>query len=395
MYIVERILDKCESSSVDWRRGSTGNRTYKIHQSDYNKCGKSKLLKEAEELEKKNLIEIKWLTRGSDIFEIKYKLSDLESLYDLSEGRIPKWKIMESLKKEIEDHVCNIKTQWIRDYYNDVIKRFEPGNKLKIPENEQEYFCAFEGLDKLTEPVYKRLFSRKYMKNSKAFERDVQSHVISVAKKYCPMVNSEMSDTEVLSQLYIEEYSQEMSVKGPLIIETFMDGEEIIHDLKSYKYGTVLNTETMKNSHISKIQPDLKRIIMIENKANFVIAPYKEDTLYIYTHGYFSPTEIKFLKQLYNVENYDNIEIYHSSDLDYGGIKIFEFIEKNLFDKVMPYMMDEEVYEKYIDYGEEIEKVTLDKIEKSDVPKLRALIDKILEHKKGIEQESFLVDYME
>ena len=395
MYIVEKILDKCEKSSVDWQKGCKGNRTIKVLQSDYDKCGKTAFIEEAKSLEQKKLINIKWLTRGSDISEIKFSLENLEKIYELSPERKPKCVYIENLKKSVEENLKTIKTDWIKEYYNDVLRRLEPGSKLKIPENEEKYFNVFKGLDELNEPMYKRLFSRKYMNDSKDFEKNAEDHIVAAAKKFNPELNSDMSKTEVLSILNIEEYSQELALKGPLLINTYKDGNKEIHNINEFKYGTVLNTETLKNSTISEKQSDLKTVIMIENKANFVMAPYKEDTLYIFTHGYFSPTEIKFLKQLKNTETYEKLEIYHSSDLDYGGVKIFEYIENNLFEKVMPYMMDVDTYEKYISYGEKIEETTLNKLKKTNVPKLQKLIDKILEYKLGIEQESFLIEETE
>ena len=395
MYIVEKILDKCENSSVDWQKGCKGNRTIKVLQSDYDKCGKTTFIEEAKLLEQKKLINIKWLTRGSDISEIKFSLENLEKIYKLSPERKPKCAYIENLKNSVEENLKDIKTEWIKDYYKDILKRLEPGSKLKIPENEEKYFNVFKGLDELNEPMYRRLFSIKYMNDSKDFENNAEDHVVAVAKKFNSDLNSEMNRSEVLSILNIEEYSQELSLKGPLVISTYKDGKEELHNLISFKYGTVLNTETLKNSTISVKQPELKTIIMIENKANFVMAPYKEDTLYIFTHGYFSPTEIKFLKQLKNTENYEKLEIYHSSDLDYGGVKIFEYIENNLFEKVMPYMMDVDIYEKYISYGEVIEETTLNKLKKTNVQKLQKLVDKILEYKLGIEQESFLIEETE
>lgn len=392
MYIVEKILDKCEKSSVDWQKGSKGNRTIKVLQSDYDKCGKSAFIEEAKLLENEKLINIKWLTRGSDILEIRYSLENLEKIYELSPKREPKWSYVEKLKKSVEDILSNIQTEWIKDYYRDILRRLEPGSTLKIPEDEEKFFNVFKGLDELKEPMYKRLFSRKYMNDSKDFENNAEDHIVAAAKRFNAKLNSEMNKTEVLSILNIEEYSQELSLKGPLVITTYKDGVEENHNLKSFKYGTVLNTETLKNSAIAEKQPELKTIIMIENKANFVMAPYKEDTLYIFTHGYFSPTEIKFLKQLKNTEDYENMEIYHSSDLDYGGVKIFEYIENNLYEKVMPYMMDVETYEKYIRFGETIEETTLNKLKKTNVPKLQDLVQKILEYKLGIEQESFLLE---
>lgn len=39
----------------------------------------------------------------------------------------------------------------------------------------------------------------------------------------------------------------------------------------------------------------VRRIMTIENKANYESMAYAEDTLYIFCHGFFSPKERRFL----------------------------------------------------------------------------------------------------
>ena len=108
---------------------------------------------------------------------------------------------------------------WIRAYYQDLLERSENKRKkdlLELLADEKKYAPCFEGLDQLTESVFKRIFSKKYLGNTKTFEQEMQSHVISTAKKFCPDVEKEMDDTTVLQQLWIEEYAQELSLKGKL-----------------------------------------------------------------------------------------------------------------------------------------------------------------------------------
>ena len=87
------------------------------------------------------------------------------------------------------------------------------------------------------------------------------------------------------------------------------------------------------------------------------------------------------------------VEFYHSGDLDYGGIKIFLYIQKNIFPELQPLMMDVRTYEQYRDYAEKIEDTTLEKLKKLQIenPVLRQLAEKLVKEKKGIEQESFLL----
>ena len=86
------------------------------------------------------------------------------------------------------------------------------------------------------------------------------------------------------------------------------------------------------------------------------------------------------------------MEVFHSGDMDYGGIRIFEYIQKHIFPGIKPLQMDVETYEKYEEYAKTISKETMEKLEKVNVPLLEELKEKLLETGNGIEQESFLIE---
>ena len=182
-----------------------------------------------------------------------------------------------------------------------------------------------------------------------------------------------------------------MSLKGALRIRIVQGSTCFDINLGEYIYGTVLNSETLKNAVILSEQPEIKRVVTIENKANFVSAPYQEGTLYVFSHGYFSPREKRFLQQLWAALEGKGVQFYHSGDLDYGGVKIFEYIKKNIFPDVRPLMMDAETYERYLAWGEPIAEKTLQKLKNTKIPELQGLIDAILEKRAAIEQECFLM----
>ena len=199
-----------------------------------------------------------------------------------------------------------------------------------------------------------------------------------------------MNDSEVLSCLLIEDYAQELAIKGPLHM-SWSDGTLVRNE--EWRYGNVLNSDTLRYAQIEDKQPEIKKVITVENKANYMMMPFEEHTLYIFTHGFFSPKESRFLQKVNRVLENTETEFYHSGDLDYGGIKIFQYIQKNIFPKLKPYQMDVETYEKYKDYAEDLEKTTIEKLEKLEVkePGLQKLVQKIIDEGKGIEQESFLL----
>lgn len=434
MYLLEKIIDKCERSSNDWRRGACGGRTVRIEQSDYDKYGKKKLVDEAAELEKMGYITIKrWEIRGSDVDTVAYRVEDLPRFYDLfntlaaRDGRKKWWAKQEKadyyvsmLEAELNG---NILTEWIRAYYGDLMSQFKKG-KFPVEENALKmYFACFRGiseLDRRKEPMYKRVFSKRYLKNSKKFENEAEGHIVRTARRYWSEIAEEMDGKAVLAQMLIEDYSSELAVKGPLKIEVEKPqsgGEKLCIDMGHFIYGGVLNSAMLKNSRILTEQPGIRRVITIENKANFVSAPYDDTTLYIFSHGYFSPGEREFLVRLREVLDKgkeapirasrntgscgqadlvgQDIGYYHSGDLDYGGIKIYEYIKKRIFPQLKPYQMDAGTFDQYIEYAEAEVPSKLEKLRNVHVPELEETIRRILDTGLVIEQESFLISQEE
>ena len=408
-WILGNIVKQIESGTESWRAESRGGKSLANEQGElYDKKHlKSDVLQEAEQLQHKNLIQIKWADgyRGSDIERIRYRLEDKEKFYALYQQEVdaeflPKQEKIRLYQEFLRNQMAQVKKLWIRAYYQDLLERSENKRKkdlLELLADEKKYAPCFEGLDQLTESVFKRIFSKKYLGNTKTFEQEMQSHVISTAKKFCPDVEKEMDDTTVLQQLWIEEYAQELSLKGKLhfcLKEENGSTQEI--NTECYRFGTTLNSQTLEHAEIKEVQ-NIQKIVIFENKANYISAPYKDGILYLFSHGYFSPKECRFLKQLHQVlKNQTSCEVqyFHSGDLDYGGIKIFQYIRKTIFPELEPLQMDVETYEAYQEFTEVIDPETLEKLKRvqDENPKLQELIKRLIETGKGIEQECFLIE---
>lgn len=396
MYLVRRIIEKSEKSASDWRAGASGGRTMKIEQADYDKAGKSALIDEIVALEEAGLLTgVRWIIRGSDAERVSYRVESLPEFYGILKleepGFSPKYEKIQDYQERIRSELAQrFRKEWIAGYYRWMLERLERGELFKDLEKLDIYFPALRGIDSLEGPVFKRVFSKKWLGNSKAFEKEAEKHIITLARTWCGEIDEGMDDKTVLSQLYIEGYAQELAVKGPLRIE--LSGKEI--DLSAFIYGTVLNSETLKNGKLCGSQPDIRRVVTIENKANFVSVSYEPHTLYIFSHGYFSPRERDFLTGLREILDKDNpVEYYHSGDLDYGGIRIFEYIRKRIFPEVQPLYMDVRVFEKYIKYTEEMEESAKKKLAGMEVSdRIAALAEKIVESGRILEQESLLID---
>lgn len=78
MYLVDRIIERCENSSRDWREGATGGRTLRITQEDYDACGKEELIEEVQRLERAGLVTVKkWVVPDSDVELVAYQVEHL------------------------------------------------------------------------------------------------------------------------------------------------------------------------------------------------------------------------------------------------------------------------------------------------------------------------------
>lgn len=428
-YLAYKIIKISERSSIDWKTDSCRNHKIKIQQQDYkeNNSRKEQILKEAEKYKEAGyLIRCEFIGNKSDLVSIEYSDIRKEIFYEIT-GRIPKYQRIAEYTKEISQRLARASKVWIQAYYEKLLEELEKGeipeefemklSKNQFPSEEEiqyafmqhhEYDTLFQclnALNELEEPVYKRIFSKKYFRDSKIFEKKkirkkttLQDKIVSLVKQYGAKdpdiaLDENMSAQDILPQILIEEYGATLNIKGSLNI--ILNGKEI--DFGNMIYGCELNSDTLKYAEISNNQ-SIKKIITVENKANFMSMPYEEGTLLIFSHGYPSPLERKFLSRLYQRLKEQSVEYYHTGDLDYGGICIFRYIRTRIFPELKPYQMDVETYRKYKDdWGNPLgdnetdTKQKCEKLRKIEEPLLQELINEMADCGIGIEQESFLI----
>jgi hypothetical protein len=391
---VDLLIEKYGRSSLGRLGRLSGNKNFKPQQSDYDKIGKTDFLRQAEELEKLGFLTVKWYDGKSEILNIKYNMDSMPALYEIA-GKVRPQELLADYYNRVNNELPRLQKDWIAAYYQSLLTQLEKGN---IPRSLKKsgFLECMKGLDSLSEPIYKRIFSAKFLSDSKKFESHLQKGIISIARKHCPDVDDAMNDSQVLEQIFIEDYAQQLYVKGNLSLE--LEGKRL--ELSDYKYGVALNSKTLK---YVKILPEqsINRIVTIENKANFESTESEGGTLFIFTHGFFSPKERDFLVGLRHILNSESelkgnnksTIFLHSSDLDYGGVRIFKYIREKVFPEIQPFMMDKEIYRKCRDmgYGTPIELQTLEKLKKLKEPQLQELIDLLVVEKYGIEQECFLM----
>lgn len=372
--------------------------------------GRSVLLRQAGELEKltgiSGKIIVKWKAVRTEIEKITVSsdaiplLCQVEQIEDPRERQLSQMELTESWKSRVAQ------ADWLIPYYDHILERLNSGKLVKdVPGLEDPLFFLF--LNKTAEerePLYRRAFSAQVctiwngiaqtkqseskITPTKRFEKIYQSAVLSVLKQYSPLYEEGMSDEELLTAHGILTYAQTLEFKGAVSYR-IDDGPAI--STAAQIYGTMFNKQTLENAVPISIV-GIRQIMTIENKANYEKMQFRPDTLYIFCHGFFSPLERKFLSRVVALAGTDT-EYFHWGDMDYGGIRIFKFLQKNLFPKLKPWKMDVTDYKMALQMGASISLETdkRERFEQMDAGVLTPLKEAILKNGKEIEQELLLL----
>ena len=372
--------------------------------------GRSVLLRQAGELEKltgiSGKIIVKWKAVRTEIEKITVSpdaiplLCQVEQIEDPRERQLSQMELTESWKSRVAQ------ADWLVPYYDHILERLNSGKLVKdVPGLEDPLFFLF--LNKTAEerePLYRRAFSAQVctiwngiaqtkqseskITPTKRFEKIYQSAVLSVLKQYSPLYEEGMSDEELLTAHGILTYAQTLEFKGAVSYR-IDDGPAI--STAAQIYGTMFNKQTLEIAIPISIV-GIRQIMTIENKANYEKMQFRPDTLYIFCHGFFSPPERKFLSRVVALAGTDT-EYFHWGDMDYGGIRIFKFLQKNLFPRLKPWKMDVTDYKMALQMGASIslEADKRERFEQMDAGVLTPLKEAILKNGKEIEQELLLL----
>lgn len=378
--IKEYAENPTTKTARSWRAGNTEGTRHPNIQKIIDQIGRKAFLTQAEELENAGILKPYWINLHMDIKKIDFPMSNMDKLYAYEKRQNPK-EIIHNQIALITRLKSTTDKDWLIQYFtalqDKLSEGYMPANALDTPFLE----CLYQ-LANLKGYQWKRFFSEEVFHDSKKFQKVYEKRVITVLRK-SPQILEEMTDDQVLAEYGILTYSQTLAWKGNLIYsinEKKIDSSEMI-------YGTVLNAQTIV--HATAVSLDgVKKIITIENQANYENMAYQSDVLYIYVHGFPSPKERNFLKALTSIAS-DDTEFYHWGDMDLGGIRIYKFMKENLFPKLKPMKMDVATYLEAIKAGQGIEfdEEKRKKYIQLDAAELEELKMCILEHGKDIEQE--------
>lgn len=350
--------------------------------------GMRNLINEAEELEKAGLIRAERKNLGMDIVRIHYPVSVIPELCIRAGVEDPRDRQLRWIRTA-DKWAGEAEGTFLEPYYEALLRRLETGQEVKKPDMEDEdYFRCLNRAAVIETPVWRRQFSSEVLHDSKLFEKKYQDKVVTVLEKYSPLSEEGMTADDILRVHGIKTYSQSLEWKGALVYR-IGNGNPI--DSSVNIFGTVINAQTLEQA-VPAAAPGIRRIMLIENKANYESMDFREDTLYIYCHGFFSPKELKFLSALTGIAD-ENTEYLHWGDLDLGGIRIFLYNQRKLFPGLKPYRMDASAYETAIAQGAGIpvKKEKKEKLQRLDAGDLDGLKECILKTGMEIEQEALLL----
>lgn len=352
-----------------------------------------------EDLRQKGILEVEWVRgeKNNLLKRVSLKLEKVEEAYRLI-GRIPKRNQLAEIDECLQDYKEQLVASWLQEFImhcQELIREkliFPPA----LPADKSDVLLLLKALKGLEEKgdaeMLERIFSLKYLGDSKLFGQRVRHSLISVARNYF-LRDPDLSDEDVLDELGIVKTSEEILLAGPLFIG--VRGQRI--DLTPLAFGTVIDTQMMEDVVIQEVLA--RKVLLVENKTNFHYLVRKgmpSDLLLLYLGGFPGPRKRKFLGALadYFRREGKDVSFYHWGDIDWGGLRILRLLQEGPLPALQPLHMDEKTLWAYRDLGEQLTASYRRKLEKlGQSPQFavfHGLISLMLELNIKLEQEALL-----
>lgn len=249
----------------------------------------------------------------------------------------------------------------IQELFREALGKWRAGKPalgLRV-EQEKEVSALFTALvavaDNRQDEMDLRTFSAKILGNSKTMEK-MEARFASAWKVLYPEV-ADLTARELYESLGLIKFPWPMLLKGPVTI--VCDASEInvagVLPFIGLPYAAVRGI---------KIEHCPKYVLTIENLSSFNrhVHEVQDDGLVIYSNGFPSTKTKAFLFMLDEVVPHD-VPFYHWGDIDVGGLRIFQSIEKVLSHHPLhPHLMNREILNRYGELATSLDIPALQKI---------------------------------
>lgn len=292
-----------------------------------------------EDLSKKKLVKVLWLEMNHIAYRVQLNLDNVELAYK-EINRQNKKTALQSVRE-----LCipqDGDPEWLLAFLDHVT--FYVDTKHKIPaiipnnqEEQQNLLAVLRAIAQLDgEEVLERVFSKRYLRDSKYFEKFLRAKTASILGQF-KLKTKDLTTDQILQEAGLFRSSDELLFTGPISIEV----NHSTIDFTPLKYGAAIGARTVKELEIADLRADT--VITIENKASYreYCNQMGERTLSIYLAGFPGPMKKLFMRKLYEyAQKYrPEIRFLHWGDIDLGGFRIFRSL-KDVVLNLEPRLMD-------------------------------------------------------
>lgn len=415
--LLNRLLDKFEKSKAYLDTSVSRRIMLKLGSSDYPEYDiESSKTREiinsaVSELSQKGILGYEWLKyeQGNIMQKVWLKLDKVEEAYKEA-GRVPKSKKASAVLDMVRKSKEKISTSWINEFLEtaeaSIVKKrstspFFPDDY----EVTKAILIALEAIDQnRNEEFLERVFSLKCYGDSKYFERNVKSKVVSIIKNYYLKEENNpglLSEEEVLAQIGIVKAPETIEFAGPLTAR--LSGKTV--DFSLFHHGIAINSYTI--SELGAIDLNaVQKALFIENKANYIdylTKKRQENEIVIFHGGFYSPAKGLFFQKIYEAAQInqalpkESVQFFHWGDIDLGGFRMFHRLKSNIIPELKPLLMNKEALLAKKDYWLSLDKKYRGELEKlltqDDYALFYEVIEEMLKNNCRLEQEAFLIEY--
>ena len=324
--ILNRLLDKYERTEA-FKKGELPDRRiilrlYGASKPDFpayeidNHFVRKEINETVISMQEQGLVGYEWF-RGEENHIMKRLWLDLEHIDDAyrAAGRQSAKTLATAVILELEQENEGINAEWIIAYYSDtkayIQSNYRTGSRISEKEQERKHlyqmlrFIDGSSFSTLTE----RVFSEKCFGDSKFFETQMKAPLLSIMRKY---VSREMTDAELLQSIGISRYPEPLEMRGNI----FVNG----NDMRVFESGFCIFSGDIETAQIS-IPDTVRRILTIENRANYFAYRHNAGELVIYHGGQYSPAKKKLFEKIAAAMP-EKCVWYHWGDIDLGGFSM-------------------------------------------------------------------------
>lgn len=410
-WILENLLDRYEKSGQFLGKDSPRKIAFRVEKEEELECRleraeeKEQFLEALTRLRQEGLIDFSWVRyETGNLVDRIWLNTDGEILKQSYKalGRVAKGDKIEDLKTRLKFWLGKIRKDEgeIRPFLERLLEQTEnkrryPRYFTEISQRDDDILECLAFLAENQQEIQERVLSSRLYGDSKYFEREIKSKVLSVLRAIKKIAEEEFSEEDLLREKGLVKWPEIMEFTGP--VKVWTDRDKCM-DFGVQTDGAYINSLTIEKIRRVELE-GIRRVLLIENKANYVwyvAEKRQEDELVLFHGGCYSPVKGKWFRQVYGagLQSQSQVEFYHWSDIDVGGFRIFNRLKTEIMPALKPYCMDTATLTMYaergIRFGDSYKKLLQDMETDARYLEFWELIGEMLRLELRLEQEQEL-----